>query len=79
MTEILLALLIAVVGLTAWQIVGLRSDLSEWRHVWGQNPAHASDYHAKEILKTTQEIAHYAAMFHMDRQAADPSRGEDEY
>ena len=36
--------------------------LSIWHDQWGRGDAHASDYHAKEILKVGQEIAHMIAM-----------------
>jgi hypothetical protein len=78
LTEVLLALTldsIVVVGASGLVLLGrINRHLSVWHESWGRNPTHASDYHAKEILKYTQEIAHYLAVRHLAERAEFPER-----
>lgn len=71
MTEWIAIALLVVVTITQLFILlhisALRSDVARWFDVWGRNDAHASDYHAKEIWKTLQEIAHMIAVERADR------------
>jgi hypothetical protein len=62
-TEIILLILILVGQLAiAWAIFKLKWSFEAWADLWGRNPLPASDYHAKEALKTLQEISHYMAV-----------------
>ena len=66
-TEILLGLVLLALVVIAFELASIGAAISEWRNRWGSNPLPASDYHAKEIWKTAQEVAHYLALERRDK------------
>jgi len=69
MIEILLLVLILCgQAAIAWAIFELKWSFDAWTEAWGRNPLPASDYHAKEIWKTLQEVAHFGAVEHLRKQ-----------
>ena len=69
LTGILVVLLLITIILCYIGVVlhNIDRKLAEWRTTWGQNPLGASDFHAKEILKATEEVSHYLALEKLDR------------
>jgi hypothetical protein len=62
--NLLIAILTGQVAVV-WAIFELKWSFKAWTGTWGVNSLPASDYHAKEIWKTPQEVAHMMAV---DRQ-----------
>jgi hypothetical protein len=70
MIEIILLAAILVSQLAiVWAIFELKWSFEAWTEVWGKSPLPASDYHAKEVWKTLQEIAHMMAVDRLQREA----------
>lgn len=67
MIEILLALVLLALVAIGFLLRNIDKNLERWFTQWGNNPLSASDYHAKEILKVTQDVAHYLALERRDK------------
>jgi hypothetical protein len=64
--EILLGLLLAALVAIGVILYRIERRLAEWRATWDNLPPTATDYHSREIMHITQEIAHYVAL-HPDK------------
>lgn len=64
----LLVLILCGQAAVVWAIFELKWSFEAWTEAWGKNPLPASDYHANEIWKTLQEVAHFAAVEHLRKQ-----------
>jgi hypothetical protein len=60
--EILLGLLLAALVAIGVILFRIERRLVEWRATWDNLPPTATDYHSREIMHITQEIAHYVAL-----------------
>ncbi len=64
---ILLGAIVAGQFLVLAALHSLRADVARWYEIWARLDDPASNYHAKEIWKTVQEIAHMMAVDRMER------------
>lgn len=71
---LLLALILCGQAAIVWALIELKWGFEAWTEVWGKNPLPASDYHAKEIWKTLQEVAHFAAVEHLRKQKTEDAQ-----